>query len=93
MSLLIGDIYISASCVAYYGPFTGVYRQELVDLWVEKANELEIPSSEKFALDQILGDPVTIRNWNAKGLPSDTVSINNGILVFNSKSVPLLIDP
>lgn len=26
MALLIGDIYVSASCVAYYGPFTGVYR-------------------------------------------------------------------
>lgn len=31
MALLIGDIYISASCIAYYGPFTGIYRQELVD--------------------------------------------------------------
>lgn len=55
--------------------------------------EEEIPTSEKFSLDAVLGSPVVIRDWNSKGLPSDSVSINNGILVFNARSIPLLIDP
>ena len=27
---VVGDVFISAACVAYYGAFTSVYRQELV---------------------------------------------------------------
>lgn len=27
---VVGDVFISAACVAYYGAFTASYRQELV---------------------------------------------------------------
>jgi hypothetical protein len=27
---LIGDVFISAACISYYGPFTGTYRTEMV---------------------------------------------------------------
>lgn len=27
---LVGDVFISAACVSYYGPFTGVFREKLV---------------------------------------------------------------
>jgi hypothetical protein len=30
IKFIMGNIYIAASSVAYYGPFTGVYREELV---------------------------------------------------------------
>jgi dynein heavy chain, axonemal len=60
---------------------------------MKKCEELGIIYSEKYNLFSILADQVTIRNWNAKGLPSDSVSVNNGILVFNSTGFPLMIDP
>ena len=40
-----------------------------------------------------MGNPIEIRDWNSKGLPSDTISVNNCILVTNCMSFPLLIDP
>jgi hypothetical protein len=40
-----------------------------------------------------MGNPIEVREWNSKGLPSDTISVNNGILVTNCMSYPLLIDP
>ena len=27
---LVGDIFISAACISYYGPFTGTYRTQMV---------------------------------------------------------------
>lgn len=26
LELLVGDVFLGAACVAYYGPFTGLYR-------------------------------------------------------------------
>jgi dynein heavy chain len=40
-----------------------------------------------------MGDPVIIREWKINGLPSDSVSICNGILVTKSQRFPLFIDP
>ena len=34
-----------------------------------------------------------IRDWNIAGLPSDSFSIDNGIIISNSNRWPLLIDP
>ena len=41
----------------------------------------------------VLGDQVKIRAWNIDGLPSDLFSVDNGIIVSNANSLPLLIDP
>ena len=40
-----------------------------------------------------LGDEVLIRDWNIQGLPTDTFSVENGIVVFNTSRWPLMIDP
>jgi dynein heavy chain len=53
----------------------------------------EIPCSKVFSLNQTLGDPVKIRAWNIAGLPVDNFSIDNGIVVYNSRRWPLMIDP
>lgn len=34
-----------------------------------------------------------VREWNIAGLPTDEVSIDNGILVTRGKRWPLMIDP
>ena len=90
---VIGDVFISAACISYYGPFTGQYRKKLVDLWTEQCQELKIPTSAGVDLQSTLGDPMVIRDWNLKELPSDDVSINNGIIVTRCERWPLMIDP
>jgi len=36
---LTGDVFISAACISYYGPFTGVYRKILAESWLERCKE------------------------------------------------------
>lgn len=52
-----------------------------------------IPVSENLALTQFLVDQATIGEWNLEGLPSDDLSIQNGIMVTRSSRFPLMIDP
>lgn len=40
-----------------------------------------------------MGDPMEIQSWNMNGLPSDSVSISNAILVKYGTRKPLMIDP
>ena len=37
--------------------------------------------SEKYDLKKVLGDTFEIRDWNGMGLPSDSISVVNGLLV------------
>lgn len=90
---VVGDVFIAAACVAYYGAFTTEYRADLVQVWVEKCTELEVPVSENVGLFSVLGDAFELRQWNAQGLPRDQVSTENGVLVNNSRRWPLMIDP
>ena len=41
----------------------------------------------------VLGDPVLIREWVIQGLPNDSFSIDNAIIVGKARRWPLLIDP
>lgn len=90
---LIGDCFLSCACISYYGGFTGTFRDELIETWLLQANILQIPASPKFSLTATLGDPVQIREWQNQGLPTDPVSVNNGILVDKCRRWPLMIDP
>ncbi|MCJ8749245.1 hypothetical protein PDJAM_G00174240 [Pangasius djambal] len=90
---VIGNVFIGAACVAYYGAFTSHYRQLLIEQWISRCQELGIPISSNFSLIGILGDPYEIRQWNAEGLPRDNVSTENGILVTRGRRWPLMIDP
>ena len=90
---LIGDCFLSCACVSYYGGFTGSYRDDLIEKWLTFAAEVEIPASKKFSLSSTIGDPVLVREWQNQGLPTDQVSVNNGILVDKCRRWPLMIDP
>jgi dynein heavy chain len=61
--------------------------------WSHLCKHKKIPCSEKFSLSATLGDAVKIREWNISGLPVDSFSIDNGIIVDNSRRWALCIDP
>lgn len=82
---LIGDILVSAGVIAYLGPFTFVFREECILDWVTLCRSSNIACSAKFSLTQCLGDPVKIQQWNINGLPRDTFSIDNSVIVANSR--------
>lgn len=52
-----------------------------------------IPFSHDFDVINFLSDPTTIREWNIQGLPADSFSTENGIIVTRGTRWPLVIDP
>ncbi|XP_064167524.1 dynein axonemal heavy chain 7 [Anguilla rostrata] len=90
---LTGDILISSAIVAYLGAFTSSYRQSQTEEWIELCKTRQIPCSANMSLMGSLGEPVKIRAWTIAGLPSDSFSIDNGIIISNARRWPLMIDP
>lgn len=48
MQNIIGDVFIGAACIAYFGVFTSDYRQELVEQWSTKCVEHGLPCTPGF---------------------------------------------
>ena len=92
-SKLTGDVLISSGVLAYLGPFTAVFRQRQMVQWAQLLKDNHISCSDSPSLAATLGNPVKIRQWNIDGLPTDSFSIDNGIIVFNARRWPLMIDP
>jgi dynein heavy chain, axonemal len=90
---LTGDVLLSSAIVAYLGAFTAAFRHEQVHDWCKFVESKNITRSKHFALVSTLGEPVKIRSWNIFGLPSDTFSVENGIILSNARRWPLMIDP
>eukprot|EP00736_Rhodelphis_marinus_P004047 Rmarinus@m.11564 len=90
---LVGSVLLSAACVAYLGPFTFGYRQDLMGNWVARCMDLGVPVSQDFSLPNTLGDPVQIREWSIHHLPHDQLSIENAIISTQARRWPLFIDP
>ncbi len=90
---LTGDVLLSSAMVSYLGTFTVDYRMECQREWHKLCNEKNIPCSKDFTLSNTLGNQVLIRSWQIAGLPVDSFSTDNGIIVSNSRRWPLMIDP
>ena len=95
---LCGDVFISSAFISYAAPFTGLFRDKLLSIWLENNNDIyeNIPhsDSDKYSFIKIMGNPVEINIWNEKyGLPNDKTSIESSIILYKSERWPLMIDP
>ena len=90
---LIGDCLVSAGTIAYSGPFTPDFRRTLNDEWRERLVTLNIPHTPGCDVQATLSKPVEVRAWKLAGLPSDSHSIQNGIIQSKARRYPLFIDP
>jgi len=90
---LTGDVIVASGLIAYLGAFTPEFREDAVKSWAADSVAKGIPGSEKFSLESCLGEPVKVRGWVIAGLPNDSFSIENGIIVDKARRWPLCIDP
>jgi dynein heavy chain len=91
---LVGDCALGSAFVSYAGPFSQEFRAKLVfGLLMADLKERDIPVTEGLELSSFLVDLGTVGDWNMQGLPTDSLSIENGIMVTSSSRYPLLIDP
>jgi dynein heavy chain len=90
----VGDVALACAFIAYCGPFNQDFREFLIHhKLTSDLKDRKIPLSASLNLTDFLADIGTICDWNMAGLPTDALSIQNGILVTRSNRYPLLIDP
>jgi dynein heavy chain len=91
---LDGDCLLSAAFLSYLGAFNYEYRKHLLfDVWMHDILDKIIPISQPYNLQQMLTNDVEISKWATEGLPSDELSVQNGILTMMASRWPLCIDP
>ena len=90
---LIADCLVASGMVAYAGCFTSEFRGQLESEWINKLSDLKLTHDDSLSMRKLLGDEVKIRQWNVAGLPSDNLSLQNGIILFTARRWPLMIDP
>ena len=91
---LVGDCLLSSSFLSYTGAFTYEYRKAMIyETWLKDVQVKSLPVSPEFRLEDLLTTEVETTMWASSGLPSDELSIQNGILTMKSSRYPLCIDP
>jgi len=90
---LVGDMLLSAGAIGYLGAFTSSYRADVGAEWQALLKERNLPCSDVLSMQAVLGKPIRIREWLLQGLPNDSFSIDNAIMVDHARRWPLMIDP
>lgn len=93
---LPGDILLISCFISYVGCFTRRYRLELLRTkWIPTFLRIkpEISYSECNDPLSLICDDAQIAEWNNEGLPSDSMSTENAVILMNSTRWPLIIDP
>ncbi|XP_073510575.1 dynein axonemal heavy chain 2 isoform X2 [Phyllobates terribilis] len=93
LGFLVGDCLLASAFLSYMGPFLSSYREEILSIWIKEVREMLVPCSPLFSLTTFLSSPTMVREWNLQGLPSDSFSSDNGIIVTRGNRWPLMVDP
>ena len=91
---LTGDCAMASSFVSYLGPFNKEFRDLLCarDFYGDLADR-GIPVTENLDVTRFLVDDAEIGEWNIQGLPTDELSVQNGIMTTRATRYPVMVDP
>ncbi len=93
-TMLVGDTLLGAAFVSYIGAFDTKFRLMLwQDTWLVDLSQREIPVTEGVDPMFILSRDAEIAEWMNQGLPSDRISIENGVIATSCARWPLFVDP
>lgn len=91
---LVGDCAVACAFVSYCGPFNQDFRSYMVQSkFIADCEQRNVPVTVDMDVINFLVDIGTVGDWNMQGLPTDSLSIQNGIMVTRSSRYPLLVDP
>ncbi|PNH08753.1 Dynein gamma chain, flagellar outer arm [Tetrabaena socialis] len=91
---LTGDCTLASAFVSYLGPFNKEFRELLLhrDFYGD-CLKLNVPVTPHMQITKFLVDDSEVGEWNLQGLPTDELSIQNGIMVTRASRYPVLVDP
>ena len=81
MSTIIGDVVLSSALMAYSGYYDQAMRNTLFNEWVEHLHSSNIKFKEDLARIEYLSNADERMSWQAAGLPSDDLCIENAIML------------
>ncbi|XP_076454460.1 dynein axonemal heavy chain 2-like [Babylonia areolata] len=91
---LPGDCLIAAAFMSYMGPFLSEYRDEITKkVWMAQIKECHLPHTPGLRFTDFMAKPTVVRDWNIQGLPNDSFSTENGVIVTRGSRWPLMVDP
>ncbi|KAK8896419.1 hypothetical protein M9Y10_014318 [Tritrichomonas musculus] len=91
---ILGDSILISSSLTYLGAFSPTFRGEILDQWKVILREAKLKFNDNLTIENSIGNEAVIRDWVLKGLPNDTHSIENALIIQEYNSCfPLLIDP
>ena len=81
------DALLAAGFITYLGPFDEDTRSRKMEDWCGKCGR------EKFDFMRFMATESELLQWKAQGLPSDQLSMQNGLIIVHSAQTPFVIDP
>mmetsp|Transcript_24997 Transcript_24997/g.74250 ORF Transcript_24997/g.74250 Transcript_24997/m.74250 type:complete len:4444 (+) Transcript_24997:3-13334(+) len=92
--LLVGNVLVASSFIAYIAPFNSQFRSQLVqEKWIPDSINRSIPIADGFEPMHLLSDASAIAEWRTEGLPADPLSSENAAIITKCSRFPLIIDP
>jgi dynein heavy chain 1 len=90
---LVGDGLQMAAFLTYSGFFTFTTRRLLLQQWRNTLDLLGIEFREDLSMLESLSKASDRLIWQSQGLPSDSLSLENGVILDCCVRFPLIIDP
>ena len=91
---LVGDCAVAAGFTTYCGPFDQHYRADILsNVLIDGLQSRKIAVTADFDLTDFLLNVTITGRWSLQGLPTDTLSLQNGLLATREDRFPFLIDP
>jgi dynein heavy chain 1 len=90
---LVGDGLQMAAFLTYSGFFTFNTRRVLLQQWRNALDLLDIEFREDLSIVESLSKASDRLTWQSQGLPSDSLSLENGVILDRCDRFPLIIDP
>ena len=90
---LVGDSLVMAGFLTYTGFFDFKVRTILKKKWQESLDLLGIDFREHLSMTEVLSSASQRLKWQSQGLPSDSLSVENGVILDHCSRFPLIIDP
>lgn len=87
MSLVPARSLISSAYQTYMGSMNEIVREKTLQEWT---SALRMPD---FNFRSFLSSETQMLTWKKEGLPADSLSVENAIMITSTEKTPLIIDP